>query len=229
MNIVITGASRGIGFETALYLSNQEGCKLLALARSGGKLLQLEARAGDNLKVLSFDLEKDNPRQLDDLMAWLGTVDVLVNNAGWLVNKDFDQLSDSDWRKSFEINVLAPVKMIRYLLPLLTKSAKAHVVNISSMGGFQGSGKFPGLAAYSSSKAALANLTEVLAEEFKDNNIAVNCLALGAVQTEMLDEAFPGFKAPLQPVEMAEFVAWFALNGQRFFNGKILPVAITTP
>jgi NAD(P)-dependent dehydrogenase (short-subunit alcohol dehydrogenase family) len=97
------------------------------------------------------------------------------------------------------------------------------------MGGVQGSAKFAGLSAYSSSKAALCTLTECLAEELKLENISVNCLALGAVQTEMLSKAFPGYRAPLSASEMAEFIVQFARSGHYYFNGKILPVSSTTP
>jgi 3-oxoacyl-[acyl-carrier protein] reductase len=97
------------------------------------------------------------------------------------------------------------------------------------MGGIQGSSKFPGLAAYSSSKGALITLTEMLAEEYKESNISFNALALGAVQTEMLAEAFPGYQASTTAREMARFIADFALNGHQFFNGKVLPVAHSTP
>jgi NAD(P)-dependent dehydrogenase (short-subunit alcohol dehydrogenase family) len=75
----------------------------------------------------------------------------------------------------------------------------------------------------------LACLTECLAEEFKEKNIAFNCLALGAVQTEMLVEAFPGYKAPLTAEEMAEFIMSFSLDGQKYLNGKIIPVSMSTP
>jgi NAD(P)-dependent dehydrogenase (short-subunit alcohol dehydrogenase family) len=97
------------------------------------------------------------------------------------------------------------------------------------MGGYQGSMKFPGLALYSASKGALAVMSECLAEEFKETGIKVNCLALGAAQTEMLKEAFPNYQPPLSAEEMASFVCDFALRGQSFFNGKILPVALTDP
>jgi NAD(P)-dependent dehydrogenase (short-subunit alcohol dehydrogenase family) len=97
------------------------------------------------------------------------------------------------------------------------------------MGGFQGSAKYKGLSYYSASKAALACLTECLANEFTEYGICINCLALGAVQTEMFDEAFPGYKAPVDAKQMAEFIAGFALTGHKFFNGKILPVAINNP
>ncbi|MDT8347626.1 MAG: SDR family oxidoreductase, partial [Flavobacteriaceae bacterium] len=108
-------------------------------------------------------------------------------------------------------------------------SRDTHVVAISSMGGVQGSVKFPGLSAYSSSKAAIISLMELLAEEYKENGPRFNSLALGAVQTEMLGEAFPDYQAPLDARQMAEFIADFAVNGQRFFNGKTLPVSSTTP
>jgi NAD(P)-dependent dehydrogenase (short-subunit alcohol dehydrogenase family) len=112
---------------------------------------------------------------------------------------------------------------------MLDVHEKTHIVNISSIGGFQGSVKFPGLSAYSSSKAALVCLTECLAEEFKDKNIAFNCLALGAVQTDMLNEAFPGYKAPVSASSMASFVTDFVLKAHHFMNGKIIPVSLSTP
>ncbi len=229
MNILITGASKGIGFQTALKLAQQKGHRVLALSRSETGLQQLQAQAPDKIVVLPFDLTKPDWQTLLSMLEDWNELDVLVNNAGRLVNKPFLELKASDWHEVFGNNFFSVIELIKQLLPYLQKSAKAHIVNIGSMGGFQGSSKFPGLAAYSASKAALANLTECLAEEFKDQKIAVNCLAFGAVQTEMLEAAFPGYQAPLSSEEMAEWVAWFCINGQQFFNGKILPVSVSTP
>lgn len=156
-------------------------------------------------------------------------MDILINNAGQLICKPFTALNDEDWQNVYSTNIFGPVRLIRLLLPLLEQSDLAHVLNIGSMGGVQGSSKFAGLSAYSSSKAALANLTECLAEEWRNTRIRTNCLALGAVQTEMLATAFPGYEAPLSSENMGQFVAWFATQGHRFFNGKILPVALSTP
>jgi NAD(P)-dependent dehydrogenase (short-subunit alcohol dehydrogenase family) len=127
----------------------------------------------------------------------------------------------------FSVNTKAPFLIVKALLPYFNKPS--HIVNISSMGGFQGSVKFSGLSLYSASKGALAILTECLAEELKEKDIKVNCLALGSVQTEMLAEAFPGYKAQSGPAEMAEFIDNFALNAHRNMNGKIIPVSSTTP
>lgn len=232
MNIVITGASRGIGFETALQLC-KDGHHVLAVARNGKGLEKLQALAasagvGNRLMILPVDLtsEKDIQELVFTVKSLGGKTDVLINNAGTLLNKPFEQINLAELRQVYELNVFAPFRLIQALLPFMNGG---HIVNISSMGAVQGSSKFPGLSAYSSGKAALANLTELLAEELKEKNIKVNCLALGAAQTEMLEAAFPGYKAPLSAAEMAEWISWFALNGQKFFNGKILPVALSTP
>lgn len=231
--ILVTGASKGIGFETVLALCRQ-GCSVLALSRDATGLSRLQdavrAEQGEGrLATFQSDL-----LQLDTipLLNWVneeGRLDAVVNNAGLLISKPFSELTPADWQESFSVNLFGAVSLIQTLLPFLKQSAPAHIVNIGSMGGFQGSSKFPGLSAYSASKAALANLTECLAEEFKIWRIAVNCLALGAVQTEMLETAFPGYQAPLKKEEMGGFVAWFALNGGQLFNGKILPVSVSTP
>jgi NAD(P)-dependent dehydrogenase (short-subunit alcohol dehydrogenase family) len=156
-----------------------------------------------------------------------GRVDILINIAGFLVVKDFLVMTNDEARLTMETNFFGPASLIRILKPLMP--AGSHIVNISSMGGFQGSAKYKGLSYYSASKAALACLTECLANEFLEYGISVNCLALGAVQTEMFDEAFPGYKAPVDAKQMAEFISGFALIGNKFFNGKILPVAISNP
>jgi NAD(P)-dependent dehydrogenase (short-subunit alcohol dehydrogenase family) len=234
MNIVITGASSGVGFEAVLELILSAEHQVVALARSANKLKGLHQIAkGLNpdckLYTLKFDiLHDDYP---DELIPFLKTnlqsVDILINNAGVLINKPFAELTQLDFASMLQSNFLGHIKMIQNLLPLMNPNA--HIVNIGSMGGFQGSVKFPGLSAYSASKAALHALTECLALELADRNIKVNCLALGSAQTEMLEAAFQDYKSPVMAFEMGKFIADFALTGHKFFNGKILPVAVTTP
>ena len=157
----------------------------------------------------------------------LKKIDILINNAGTLINKSFNETSFEDFQSVYNVNVFGVAELIRQLIPYFNK--KSHVINISSIGGIGGSSKFSGLSAYSSSKGALNILTEMLAEEYKDKNISFNTLALGAVQTEMLEEAFPGYKANISPFEMANFIYKFSLEGNNFFNGKIIPVSTTNP
>lgn len=233
MNIIITGASSGIGFETALEFSLDSKNKIVCIARSADKLRKLlEIAKGINpdctLLPVEFDLVNDDYSALVPfLKERLGTVDILINNAGSLINKSFLTTTESDLAEMLESNIMSHFKMIQNTLPLMQSGS--HIVNIGSMGGFQGSVKFPGLAAYSASKAALHTLTECLAFELADQGIKVNCLALGSAQTEMLEKAFPGYESPVMAFEMGKYITDFARTGHKFFNGKILPVAVSTP
>ena len=234
MNIIITGASRGIGFEIVKQLSESPENNIVAVSRNMERLEILKQQCKNinpdaNVYPVGLDLNNRDlaDSMVNEVLSFIPSVDILVNNAGLLINKSFGELSDMDIDLMFETNVKSVFRLIRILLPYFNK--ESHIVNISSMGGFQGSAKFPGLSAYSASKGALAVLSECLAEEFKEMKIKVNCLALGAVQTEMLEKAFPGYKAPLSSKEMALFIKDFALNGHKFFNGKILPVSLSTP
>lgn len=224
-NIIITGTSRGIGFEL-VKLFAKAGHKVLALSRNSKPVSNLKL---ENVNTLPFDISdaSDIINLSTYLQAQMTHVDVLINNAGYLVNKPFSEITDEEFKQCYDVNVLGPASLIRTVLPFMKKDG--HVVNISSMGGVQGSVKFPGLSAYSSSKGAILTLTELLAEEYKETGPSFNALALGSVQTEMLEEAFPGLKAALKPNEMASYIMDFALNGNKYFNGKILQVSNSTP
>lgn len=224
--IVITGASRGIGKELVHQLAEYSGHRILALSRNVAKM---EADFEDlaNVSCHSFDLSRDDvTEQTESILSIVDSVDVLINNAGFLVNKPFPEITHEDFITSYKINVTGVMETVQAALPKMTN---AHIVNISSVGGYQGSVKFPGLTAYSTSKAALCSFTELFAEEYKESGIAMNCLCLGAAQTEMLEAAFPGYEAPVSAAEMAEFITDFALNANKWMRGKIIPVSLSTP
>ncbi len=230
MNIIITGASRGIGKEVAIQLANSGENRVIAIARDEKKLNTLKKEVKDPARVIpiAFDLRNGDYKLLSkEIRGHFSEIHVLINNAGILINKKISRLSADDFDQMMDVNVKSAFLLIQALIPLFEPNG--HIVNISSMGGVQGSAKFPGLSLYSASKGALAILSECMAEELKDYNISVNCLALGAAQTEMLTEAFPAYKAPLSAEQMASYIADFALKGQQFFNGKILPVSLSTP
>lgn len=234
MNVIITGASSGVGFEAALEFILSGNHKVIVLARSQKKLERLaEIAASLNpdciLYPLAFDIVHDDYADLRQFISarFDNRVDILINNAGVLINKPFAQLLETDFVEMLQSNFIGHVRIIQSLFPIMPPGS--HIVNIGSMGGFQGSAKFSGLAAYSASKAALHNLTECLAQEFAEQGIKVNCLALGSAQTEMLEKAFPGYESPVMAFEMGKYIADFALTGHKFFNGKILPVAVGTP
>ena len=224
-NIVITGTSRGIGFELAKQFA-ENGHQVLALSRNSAPLSAINHK---NITVLSVDISsaKDLHKVSNFIKNTWKKVDVLINNAGKLINKPFTELSSEDFLEVYKVNVFAVAEITKLMIPFLQKGS--HVVTVSSMGGIQGSLKFPGLAAYSSAKGAVITLSELLAEEYKEQQIAFNILALGAVQTEMLEEAFPGYEAPLSAVEMADYIYDFSLTGNKFYNGKVLQVSSSNP
>lgn len=224
-NIAVLGTSRGIGKEIVLLLAENPNFSIHALSRKNCD----EFENLSNVHFHTFDLEAKNVRsQAENIFSTIGEIDYMVNNAGKLINKPFLELTSEDIQSCYQTNVLGIMQSVQAAYIYLNKNG-SHIVNISSMGGFQGSVKFPGLSAYSTSKAALCSFTELFSEEFKNEQIAMNCLCLGAVQTEMLSEAFPGYLAPHQPKEMAKFIVDFLIKGHQFYRGKILPVSISTP
>tara|TARA_Y100000385_G_C13074902_1_gene630930 strand:- start:847 stop:1524 length:678 start_codon:yes stop_codon:yes gene_type:complete len=221
--LVITGASQGIG-NALVQLASAYGHHVYALSRNISSIkktaqvhpVEIDITDENTLSVFLGQLQKEEVK-----------IDVLINNAGVLINKPFAETTAEDFELLYRVNVFGLASLTRMLIPQI--DPKGHVVNISSMGGIDGRSKFPGLAAYSSSKGAVNILTELLAEEYKVTGPAFNSLALGAVQTEMLVQAFPGFQAPVTAEEIADYILKFALEGQQFFNGKIIPVSSSTP
>lgn len=234
MNIVITGAGKGIGFELVRCLSKDKNHRILALSRNGECLQNLKKICWEenqnSIEIVAFDITNFSHNLLfQESIKKFQSIDILINNAGLLINKAFLELSPQDWKAMYEVNVFGVAELVKYIHPQLSQSKNAHIVNIGSMGGVERSSKFKGLSAYSSSKAALANLTECLAEELKDDGIHCNCLCLGAVDTEMLRLAFPDYSAEVSTTEMAKLIGDFALNNGKLMNGKIVPVSASTP
>jgi short-subunit dehydrogenase len=223
-NIIITGTSRGIGYEMALQFA-KAGYQVLAISRKTPQIL-IEH---ENITCLPIDISNENQLlQVGEFVSktWK-KVDVLIHNAGSLLHKNFTEITTQEFQNIYKVNVFAVAELTKICIPFMEKGS--HVVTISSMGGIQGSMKFAGLSAYSSSKGAVITLSELLAEEYKENGIAFNVLALGSVNTEMLQEAFPGYEAPLSAKEMADYIYNFALTGNKYYNGKVLQVSSTTP
>jgi len=240
MNIVITGASRGIGYQTALHLSETGKHRIFALSRDSEKLnkLTLATTHLKSITAIQCNLEEEESISLGVLKISkeVNSIDVLINNSGRLINKPFLELTSHDWKMVYGVNVFGVAGFTKALMPLLKNGSisengktKSHIVNISSMGGIQGSMKFAGLSAYSSSKGALITMTECMSEEFKEEGIRVNCVALGSVETEMFKEAFPGVKASMEAEDISIWLSDFALNGYKYFNGKVIPVSTSTP
>ena len=221
--IIVTGASRGIGHEI-VKIAEKKGHRVYSISRNIKALKdysfkyprQVDLANEDSIDKFSSEVKNDGVK-----------IDALINNAGAFLNKPFEKISKKEFEYIFQVNVFGLSSITRKVLPII--DSKGHIVNITSMGGINGAAKFTGLSAYSSSKGAVNILTELLAEEYKEKGPSFNALAFGAVQTEMLEEAFPGLKAPISAKEIADFILDFSLQGQKYFNGKIIPVSSTTP
>lgn len=226
-NIIVVGASQGIGKELVKLLSQRH--RVLAIARNIEKLEELQALTINDVKFASADISAVGVRGYLELVfkQYFNKIDIVINCAGYLVNKPILEQTEEDIKQQFETNVFGLIQVCQAAIPHMKKNG--HIVNIGSMGGFQGSVKFPGLAAYSATKSAVAGFSECLAAELTEEKIQVNCLAIGAAQTEMLAKAFPGYEAPVKAEEMAAYIADFALNANQFINGKTIPVSISTP
>ncbi|MGX5687210.1 SDR family oxidoreductase [Chryseobacterium cucumeris] len=235
MNIIITGASSGIGYDMVLEFSKNKENQIIAISRDINKLNNLKKKCNieynNQIKIIQYDITTPptENRELLDVLESIDFVDIFINNAGKLINKKFVDLTQEDWITTFNTNFFAPVHLIKLLHSKLKNSKSAHIVNVSSMGGIERTQKFSGLSSYSSSKAALVNLTECLAEEFKHDNIHCNCLSLGSVDTQMFRTAFPSFQASVSSKEIAKFICSFSQDYRNLFNGKMIPIAISTP
>jgi len=225
--IVVVGASRGIGKAIVDQFAQTSEYRIIAMARNKEKLFA-NFQQFSNVTCIEIDLNStDLIQNVISAYSDIQKIDILINNAGYLVNKPFTEITAEDFTQSYQINVIGVMQTVQTLLPKMENGG--HIVNISSIGGFQGSVKFPGLTAYSTSKAALCSFTELFAEEHKDGNVKMNCLCLGAVQTEMLNEAFPGYEVDMSPEKMAKFIVDFSLHADQWMNGKIIPVSLSTP
>jgi len=225
-NILVTGASRGIGEQIVNEFSKNENYTIYALSRNVERMHK-SFNGLVNVHPYKLDLCQNIQSQIQPILNKIDSIDILVNNAGLLIKKPFNEITKNDLIESYQVNVFGIIESIQLCLNHFKKNT--HILNISSMGGFQGSVKFPELTAYSSSKAAICNVTEMFAEEYKNSGIKINCLCLGAIQTEMLKKAFPDFNASINANEMAKYICDFAENGHRFYNGAVLPVSLSTP
>lgn len=227
--ILITGASSGIGWELMQYFLLHTSYTIIPIARTMDKALS-EMDSWDHKRIYPISIDVTDAhatKHILDLIQNIGKIQFLVNNAGTIYPQPIADTTDEQLHQQFNTNTIAPFRLIRDLLPLFAKPA--HVVNISSMGGVQGSVKFFGLSAYSASKGALNILTECLALELAEKHISVNALALGATETQMFKQTFPGYQASMTATAMARHIAGFVLDGYKYTNGKVIQYSQSTP
>jgi NAD(P)-dependent dehydrogenase (short-subunit alcohol dehydrogenase family) len=233
-SVLITGAGSGIGREVCLSFLTS-GWNVIGLLRNVVQGESLKNACEDlrgTLSLIHVDLNDSD--FLDSITNGLSdldidSLDVLINVAGGLDVKELNDIDETHLKSMMRINFEVPVLLTKELIPFLSNGGSSNIINITSMSGFQGSVRFPGLSIYGASKAALGSWTESIAVELVSKNIHANALAIGSVNTDMLQKAFPDYEATINPEEMAEYIYSFASLGYKFYNGKTLSVAITNP
>jgi 3-oxoacyl-[acyl-carrier protein] reductase len=221
--VVITGAGKGIGYELAKSFLADPSFLVIGISRNTS---QLELLNNPKLSIIKGDLLHHYPSIITGIKQQTKEITHLINNAAQVHNAVIEETSDQHLNEVMQTNFHAPYKLIRDLSGLFVSGS--HIINISSMSGFQGSKKFKGLSLYSASKAALASLAECVAEEWAERKVCCNCLALGSVDTDMIRISIPGLKPTVTAQQMAKYIYDFALNGHQYYNGRVLPVSLTT-
>ena len=254
--IVITGAGGGIGKaliwelvhglrdNNLLFYPNYRvkerkkitAVKIIAISRQNNEISKIceEINTRDKGLAVSikwlpahFENEQGFSETLNKLRQMEGPVHALINNAAEFAQTPLQGIDPKIFEKIYFVNVTVPALLIKELEGKLAMDT-GHIINIGSMGGIQGAVKFPGFSVYSSSKMALAGITECLATELP-RNVFINYLGLGSVNTGMLKEAFPDFVSDVEPGQMASYIINFLLNAPGIQNGKLVEVSLRNP
>jgi NAD(P)-dependent dehydrogenase (short-subunit alcohol dehydrogenase family) len=181
---------------------------------------------GSRIHAIDADVTRHQDRAdlINFAVQKMGGIDVLVNNAASLVLKPFVETTEDDFNAMLTGNVTSVAMLSRLAMPYLAKS-RGNIINIASLAGIRSVDKFPGLSAYSASKAAVIALTECMAVELKELGIRANCIAPGAVDTEMLRKAAPNLNPRAKPIDIAKIVYYLADDEQSgIITGSTLEV-----
>jgi NAD(P)-dependent dehydrogenase (short-subunit alcohol dehydrogenase family) len=182
----VTGASKGLGLAIVKKLL-KEGYRVAATSRNVNDLQKAVGVASDAFLPLAVDLVNEDSvdRSIKETVAHFGSVDVVVNNAGYGLTGSLEELSDEEIRQNFDVNVFGVLNVIRKVMPFMREQQSGHIFNIASIGGFTGA--FPGFGSYIGTKFAMHGFSESLSAEVKPFNIKVTIVSPGYFRTEFLD------------------------------------------
>jgi NAD(P)-dependent dehydrogenase (short-subunit alcohol dehydrogenase family) len=203
----VTGASKGFGLALVKLLLNS-GYKVAATSRNAEELQMQVGQKSENFLAMKVNIADDQEvkEAMKQTVETFGRLDVVVNNAGYVIYGTLEELSEKEFRQSIEINLLGTVNTIRNAMPYLRKQKSGHIINFSSIGGYRG---YASGAAYSSVKFAIIGLSESLAEEVKHLGVKVTVVAPGFFRTSFLDKGADMYaKNRIAEYNTADVEAW---------------------
>ena len=225
--ILITGSSRGIGAVTARIAKSYDAHVILHGKTASKELKQLSDEL-DSPYIVCDVADKD---AVIKEVAKFNNIDILVNNAGINPSKTFMELTNEDWQKIFEVNVIGTVNFSKAVIPEMIKRGSGKIINIASVKGYL---HISGKPAYAASKAAIMRITSSMAEEFAPHNIFINAVAPGFTETEMTKETLSSkiqsqinripLKRMAKPNEIAEVILFLASDKSSYITGQTLLV-----
>ncbi|HEY5089150.1 MAG TPA: SDR family NAD(P)-dependent oxidoreductase [Polyangia bacterium] len=207
---VVTGASRGIGRAIAALLTDA-GARVAGCAR----------RAANGILACDVRRPDDVARFADQVLREFGPPDVVVNNAGVTARARLEETSIESWDAVVDANLKGTFLVTRAFLPAMRARRRGRIVNIASISGRQGTAR---LTAYCAAKHGVVGLTRALAEEVREDGIAVNAVCPGSVDTEMLRVGMPGVAADMSPEDVANVVIYLAAYAPPALTGSCVDV-----
>ena len=182
----VTGASKGLGLALVKKLLSS-GYRVAATSRNVNDLQKAVDAGREAFLPLVVDLKNETSVEnaIKETVSHFGSIDVIVNNAGYGLLGSLEELSDTEVRENFDVNVFGVLNVIRKAMPFLRKQKSGHIINIASIGGFIGN--FPGFGSYIATKFAMHGFSESLAAEVKPFGVHVTIVSPGYFRTEFLD------------------------------------------
>lgn len=226
---IVVGGGRGLGREIALGLASQ-GVNLAILSRSNWEIEAVasecqELRSQATAIVCDASDAEEVELAMEDAVARLGSLDILVNSQGQSQIKYVEEITDTEWRHVLDANLSSVFYSCRYAFREMKARGNGHIVNVSSAASVDGSGQAAG---YLAAKAGVVGLSRALAKEGKQFGIRVNVVCPGSMNTKMQWEAIPNADRQklMDPARVASLVVWLVNQPDLSFNGPMIPVSM---
>jgi NAD(P)-dependent dehydrogenase (short-subunit alcohol dehydrogenase family) len=232
---IVTGGASGLGLATAIKLV-ENNIRTIIIGRNEQNLKDTVAKLGPlcSYKILDLSNLKTIPALVKEIVVEYGKIDVLVNNAGINLKKDFTEVTDEDFERVIQTNLTSVFVLSREVVKVMLPLKSGCIINISSMAAQYG---IPYVIAYTASKTAIEGMTKAMAVELSPQGIRINCVAPGFIATDMSAKALDNdpqrkqkvlSRTPMGklglPEDIAEAIVYLASDAAKYVTGVVLPV-----